>query len=103
MCETDRGLAARWAAGSVTYSAAAPSRSNSISPYTSSPTAKPPASGPSAATVPDTSWDGMTGVRSRPSLVVQDRSQVSSANVIAAACTATRASPGPGTGTGADS
>ncbi len=43
----------------------------------------------------------MTGVRSRPSRVVQDRSQVSSAKVIAAACTATSASPGCGTGTGA--
>jgi len=31
-CPTDRGLAARSAAGSVTYWAAAPSRSKSISP-----------------------------------------------------------------------
>jgi len=45
----------------------------------------------------------MTGVRSLPSLVVQVESQVSSANVIAAARTATSASPGPGPGTGAAS
>src|SRR5712691_10296566 len=45
----------------------------------------------------------MTGVRSRPSRVVHDRSQVSSANVMPAACTATSASPGPGAGAGARS
>src|ERR1700760_2632162 len=45
----------------------------------------------------------MTGVRSRPSAVVQVGSQVSSANVMAAACTVISASPGPGSGTGADS
>jgi hypothetical protein len=50
---------------------------------------------------PDSSWDGMTGVRSAPARVVHDRSQVSSAKVIAAACTATSASPGPAAGAGA--
>ena len=55
------------------------------------------------ATTPETSWAGMTGVRSTPSLVVQDSSQLNSAKVIPAACTATRTSPGPGSGTGAGS
>ena len=43
----------------------------------------------------------MTGVRSAPSRVVHDKSQVSSAKVIAAACTAMNASPGPAAGAGA--
>ena len=84
-CETDRGLATNSPAGTVTYSAAAPSRSNSIRPQTSSPTVTLVTPSAIPATVPDISCDGMTGVRSRPSLVVQDRSQVSSAKVIAAA------------------
>jgi hypothetical protein len=57
---------------------------------------RPRAFSPSPRTTPDTSCEGMTGVRSRPSRVVHDRSQVSSANVMPAACTSTRASPGPG-------
>ncbi|HSZ42714.1 MAG TPA: hypothetical protein VK817_22360 [Trebonia sp.] len=96
-------MAARPAAGMATYSAAAPSRSKSIRPMTSSPTARPLTPSPRAATVPDISCDGMTGVRSAPSCVVHDRSQVSSANVIAAACTAMSASPGPAAGVGASS
>src|SRR6516165_8376965 len=70
-------------------------------PYTSSPMDRPRAFSPSPRTTPDTSCEGMTAVRSRPSRVVHDSSQVSSANVMPAACTSTRASPGPGTGTGA--
>ena len=42
----------------------------------------------------------LTGVRSTPSLVVQDSSQLNSSKVIPAACTATSTSPGPGSGTG---
>ena len=47
--------------------------------------------------------DLLTGVRSTPSLVVQDSSQLNSSKVIPAACTATSTSPGPGSGTGVGS
>ena len=53
--ETEGGLAARLAAGMATYSAAAPSRSKSIRPITSSPTARPATPSPRPATVPDIS------------------------------------------------
>ena len=96
--DSDCGLAARPTAGMTTYSAAAPSRSKSTRPITSSPTARPATPSPRPATVPDISWDGMTGVRSAPSRMVHSRSQVSSAKVIAAACTAMSASPGPADG-----
>ena len=58
-----RGFRATLRASTATYSAAAPSRSWSVSPYTSSPTASPAVPNPSAATTPDTSWPGMTEVR----------------------------------------
>jgi hypothetical protein len=67
-------------------------------PDVSSPTATPVAPSAISATVPDISCEGMTGCPVPPSLVVQLRSQVSSAKVIAAACTATWAparAPGP--------
>ena len=57
------GLGATLRASTATYSAAAPSRSWSVSPNTSSPTAIPAVPNPSAATTPDTSWPGMTEVR----------------------------------------
>ena len=89
-------------AGTLTYSAAAPSRSNGTSPYTSSPTDNPVTPSPTSATTPENSWDGMTGVRSTPP-EAQVSGQVSSANVIAAAWTAISTSPFPGVGRGADS
>src|SRR5439155_2825133 len=57
----------------------------------SSPGCQPSASGPVAATTPDTSWQGMAG---------QLSGQVSSSAVIAVARTCTSSSPGPGSGTG---
>src|SRR5262249_59203632 len=58
---TSDGLAARSAAGAVTYSAAAPGRSKPIRPYTSSPGRQLVTPLPVAATTPDRSWQGMTG------------------------------------------
>lgn len=52
------------------------------------PPRSPTKPAPRPATMPDISWDGMTGVRSLPSRVIHSRSQVSSAKVIAAARTA---------------
>jgi hypothetical protein len=93
---------ATFVAGTLTYSAAAPSRSNGTSPYTSSPTDNPNTPSPTSATSPENSWDGMTGVRSTPP-EAQVSGQVNSANVIAAAWTATSTSPFPVVGRGVDS
>src|SRR5262249_46084475 len=79
------------AAGTVTYSAAAPGRSNPTRPYTFSPGCQPLAPRPTAATTPDKSWHGMAG---------QVSGQVSSAAVTAVARTSTSSSPGAGSGTG---
>src|SRR5690349_15884009 len=85
------GLAARSAAGTVTYSAAAPGRSKPTRPNTSAPSAQPVPPGPEPATTPDRSWHGITGHFS---------GQVSSWAVTAVAATRTSTSPGPGCGTG---
>ena len=71
-------------------------------PYTSSPGLKSVTPDPMSAMTPDTSWDGMVGVRLTPSRV-QVSTHVSSSNVMAADRTATSASSLAGMGTGADS
>ena len=55
------GAAARTSAGASTYSAAAPSAVIGRNPTTRSPTVKPVAPSPSAATVPATSMPGVCG------------------------------------------
>src|SRR5689334_12349102 len=85
------GLAARSAAGTVTYSAAAPGRSKPTRLYTSAPSVQLVPPGPEAATTPERSWHGMTG---------QVSGQVSSWAVTAVAATRTSTSPGAGGGTG---
>src|SRR6266545_2749270 len=54
------GFAARSAAGTVVYSAAAPGRSNPISPNTSSPSRHPLPPGPAPATTPEPGWGAGT-------------------------------------------
>src|SRR5215510_9680362 len=85
------GPRSRSAAGTVTYSAAAPGRSNPTRPYTFSPGCQPLTPRPAAATTPDTSWHGIAG---------QVSGQVSSPAVTAVAWTSTSSSPGAGSGTG---
>src|SRR5690348_9157218 len=85
------GLAARSAAGTVTYSAAAPGRSKPTRPNTSVPSAQSVPPGPEPATTPDRSWHGMAGHFS---------GQVSSWAVTAVAATRTSTSPGSGRGMG---
>jgi hypothetical protein len=75
------GLGATLRASTATYSAAAPSRYQSASAKTSVPTAGPVAPQPSAATTPETSWQGMTGVRSWPERSTQVEGHVSSPGV----------------------
>src|SRR6187397_2595977 len=99
-CDIVRGRVATLAVGTLTYSAAAPSRSNGTSPYSSSPIDTSVTPGPISAATPENSWDGMTGVRSTPP-EAQVSGQLSSANVIAAAWTAISTSPFPGVGRGA--
>src|ERR1700754_3469863 len=101
-CDTVRGRGATPVAGTLTYSAAAPSRSNGTSPYTSSPIDSPVTPSPTAATTPESSWDGMTGVRSTPP-EAHVSGQVNSSNVMAAAWMATSTSPSPGACRGAGS
>ncbi len=85
------GFGARLRASTATYSAAAPSRSWSVSPNTSSPTAIPAVPNPSAATTPDTSLPGMTEVRRWPARQVQ-MGQSSSLCVMPQAATLTSTS-----------
>ena len=86
------GLGRRIAARTMTYPAAAPSRSKSVSAHTWWPTATASTSGPTATTSPESSYDGVAGSRST--------GHPSSSGVIAAACTRTSASPTPGSGVG---
>src|SRR6266545_3397497 len=81
------------------YSADAPSRYQSLSPYTRSPTPKSLTPAPRAAISPENSCPGMTGNgRGSPARVVQVGTQESSVWMTPAAWTRTSTSPSPGAG-----
>src|SRR5262249_7854440 len=88
---TAAGFAARSAAGTMVYSAAAPGRAKGLSPNPPPRPSQPRPPGPAPTTTPDRSWHGITGHAS---------GQVSSPAVIAVARTCTSTSPGFGRGTG---
>jgi len=86
------------------YSAEAPSRCQSLSPYTRSPTLTSRAPAPKAAISPENSCPGMTGNgRGSPARVVQVGTHESSVWMTPAAWTRTSTSPSPKRGCGASS